>query len=197
MEAHTNGLRKTNQCVFALRPQRFPYNGTTVVHAKTRCTGMSPSFHLNTNVPPGASTRKHSAKPLCKSTTQLSQSVPYVCASQEFCPPRRTKCGGSKTTCLKTPSGNGKAQKSAITSGSITTRLKPPLLEASFCVKTALRLSKYKALGFLRSNQNILEPQHTSRTSNMVNFADEKLPSAGHRARDATTRSHGNSNFRC
>ena len=96
-----------------------PKRGCWSVKANISFTGIWFSFHLKINTPPSSSTRKHSAKASRRSSRQSLPSVPYFLANHDFFP-AWTRCGGSSTTTLNCPSGNGSAVKSSCTSGRIS-----------------------------------------------------------------------------
>ena len=154
---------KHNQCVKLLRPEICPNSGRTGVNSKTSFTFTCVSFHLKIKTPSVAKTRKHSEKPFRRSSRQFSESFPYFAAIQLF-PPARTRCGGSKATSLKEPSGYGSARKSIRASGSIFSVRVPILFpcERSVTVSVSDRQSPNITSGFSLSNHIILEPQHGS-----------------------------------
>lgn len=153
----------TIQCVLAVVPHRCPNRGASVVRDRTVDTGTRCSFHLKINVPSGHKTRKHSEKPNRISSFQSAFSVPYFLAVQPLGP--ANVCGGSKTTSEKVSSLKGKALKSARTSGFTTISRRPSRVSAVQCSR---RLSTNRARPSARSNQNIRDPQHASKTDLLI-----------------------------
>jgi hypothetical protein len=154
---------KHNQCVKLLRPEICPNSGRTGVNSNISLTFICVSFHLKTSTPSVAKTRKHSARPWRRSSRQLSESFPYFAAIQLFSP-ARTRCGGSKATSLKEPSGYGSARKSISVSGAICSVRFPLLLpcERSVTVSVSARQSPNITAGCCLSNHIIREPQQGS-----------------------------------
>ncbi len=129
----------------------------------TSFTGISYSHHLKMSVPYGCSTRQHSAKPSRRYSFQSDGSFPYFFAIHAESP-ILSRCGGSKTTCQKEPPLNGKARKSAITSGWTLQYLTAvPFPDFHIYSWLSSRLSTYNTSGCSRLNQNMRDPQQASR----------------------------------
>lgn len=156
------GFVNATQCVRLALPLRWPNSGRAGVSFRTSEIGICTDDHLKISVPSGAKTRKHSAKPPRNIERQSPSSAPYFARSQEF-GPLLSKCGGSNTTSPKRSDGNGSAVKSEMTPGKITNSRWPPFTDESFSMCRSARLSQKITRSSDLSNQNILEPQHTSR----------------------------------
>ena len=114
---NTDAIIDVTHIVLPVFPVKSPNSGSAGNERSKSFAFMFASFHLKIKTPPGASTRQHSVNPATISSFQVSLfSKPYFLLITLFIEPL-VRCGGSNTTILKTPSGNGMSRKSATSSG--------------------------------------------------------------------------------